>query len=140
MGYNWRQHVKTAPPFHEHLRQLGYASYGEYLASEHWAAKKDEYRNCGRLQVCFVCDRPPPVDLHHRTYKRLGAESVKDLVPLCRRCHTECHDYLKKRPGRLYTAARRMRCWRTGETPHEAGNRLAGDTAQLGRKREAAVK
>jgi 5-methylcytosine-specific restriction endonuclease McrA len=34
-------------------------------------------------------------DLHHRTYARLGHESCRDLIPLCRSCHGEIHRVLE---------------------------------------------
>lgn len=34
----------------------------------------------------------PNVDLHHKTYKRLGEERLTDLLPLCRLHHDLAHD------------------------------------------------
>lgn len=36
------------------------------------------------------------IDLHHRTYVRMGDEWDEDLVPLCVSCHRLLHDYQKK--------------------------------------------
>jgi hypothetical protein len=42
-------------------------------------------------QQCAVC-WDPHVDLHHKTYRRLGEELLDDLVPLCRDHHDELHE------------------------------------------------
>src|SRR4051794_24043327 len=55
-----------------HLSENG-LTYLEYLESDHWKALKNRYRNSGLPQQCLIChDRN--VDLHHRTYKRVGHE------------------------------------------------------------------
>lgn len=75
------------------LKKLGYQTYGQYLTSEHWREIKEQYRNSGLQQDCFVC-HDPNVDLHHKTYKRLGEERLDDLVPLCRLHHEAAHRLL----------------------------------------------
>jgi 5-methylcytosine-specific restriction endonuclease McrA len=32
-----------------------------------------------------------PLDVHHRTYERRGAEKAEDVIVLCRRCHELFH-------------------------------------------------
>lgn len=73
------------------LRELGYRSYKQYLGSEHWEELKEQYRRSRLPQKCLVCFSPN-VDLHHKSYRRLGAERTEDLVPLCRDHHDELHD------------------------------------------------
>jgi hypothetical protein len=73
------------------LKRLGLRSYRQYLFSDDWAATRERYQSSGRLQVCAVC-HDPNVDLHHRTYQRLGQENLTDLVPLCRLHHNTLHD------------------------------------------------
>lgn len=73
------------------LRELGCETYGEYIESDDWYAKRDEYRESNRPQPCAVC-WDPQVDLHHRTYARLGRPWLDDLVPLCRDHHNELHE------------------------------------------------
>lgn len=72
------------------LRELGFLSYREYLKSDHWRGVKDHYRQTRMPQTCVVC-RDPNIDLHHRSYKRLGVERMDDLVPLCRDHHEAAH-------------------------------------------------
>jgi len=76
--------------FWRQLGLLGFASYRDYLASPHWADVKRRYAESKLPKTCVVCDRPYQV-LHHRTYKRLGAERLMDLIPLCHDHHGELH-------------------------------------------------
>lgn len=71
----------------EVLRQMGYSSYREYLASPLWKKIK--------ARLFKVCDRcpcgAPATEAHHRTYKRRYLEGRgklhKFVVPVCRSCH-----------------------------------------------------
>jgi hypothetical protein len=79
------------------------SSYLAYLASAAWRAKKQEYWSSGRPYECYVCKRNDgPFDMHHRTYERLGNESLEDLVPVCPKpCHariTSLYNQEKKKP------------------------------------------
>lgn len=70
------------------------AEYAEYLRSDHWAEVRRRYRKV-RPWKCDRCDSSEKsLDLHHRTYKRLGRERLDDLVPLCRTCHQDIHGIL----------------------------------------------
>jgi hypothetical protein len=62
---------------------------GEYLAylqSDHWkemrrlALEYADYR-------CQLCNSPECLEVHHRTYERMGRERLADLVALCADCH-----------------------------------------------------
>lgn len=80
--------------FHERLRELGYHSYREYLSSPHWADVKARFR-ASKLcsNSCAACGSRGPTAIHHRTYKRVGAEYLIDLNELCRPCHEKVHAY-----------------------------------------------
>ncbi len=80
--------------FTEQLKALGFASYGEYLQSSHWSNFKKRYRLAGQGMKCLVCGEGP-VQLHHHTYVRLGAELFTDVSPLCRPHHEAVHEWLK---------------------------------------------
>jgi hypothetical protein len=86
------------------LRKHGYTSLFHYLLSDHWREMKERYwatvhltgddigyYKRGLPQACVVC-ADPNVDLHHRTYARLGEEHLTDLVALCRLHHDQLHD------------------------------------------------
>lgn len=68
------------------------SEYRNYIQSDRWAAKKREYWASKLIQHCYVCERSDlTLDLHHKTYKRLGYEKLQDLIPLCREHHEETH-------------------------------------------------
>ena len=73
------------------LKRCGLPSYRSYLLSDSWRATRERYRASKLPQGCWVC-HVPNVDLHHRTYARLGNEKVTDLVPLCREHHDLLHE------------------------------------------------
>lgn len=73
--------------------------YLDYLKSDHWNAVKSRYyqsklprRDKFGRPVCEVCGTYGRLDLHHKSYKRLGHEKLHDFALLCRDCHHELHD------------------------------------------------
>lgn len=81
------------------------ADYMAYINSAKWEAKKQKYRASKLPQTCLVCNSQR-VDLHHRTYKRLGAEWLNDLIPLCRTHHDECHAFIAISGMRIWGGTR----------------------------------
>jgi phosphoenolpyruvate synthase/pyruvate phosphate dikinase len=79
---------------------------GVYLRSEHWretrlaALERAEHR-------CQLCNGARRLDVHHRTYERLGAERPADLTVLCRMCHDLFHERRKVQPEPRLTKAQR---------------------------------
>lgn len=71
------------------LGRLGYRTYGAYLRSGHWFDVRRAYRESDLPQRC-MCGADE-VQLHHKTYERLGCENLTDLVPLCATCHKMIH-------------------------------------------------
>lgn len=75
-----RAGAESAPP----------PSYRAYLNSPHWrmvrndALKRASYR-------CNRCQSKRDLQVHHRTYQRLGAELPGDLEVLCFQCHNGHH-------------------------------------------------
>lgn len=69
-------------------RQIEYREV--YLRSDHWqqvriaALERAEHH-------CQVCNSAKSLDVHHRTYERVGQERPMDLTVLCRRCHSLFH-------------------------------------------------
>lgn len=60
--------------------------YQEYLKSEHWEKKKEDFFT-NRKYRCLLCGSRMKLEVHHLTYKNLGNEKKIDLVYLCRFCH-----------------------------------------------------
>lgn len=71
------------------LRELGYASYADYLKSPAWRDVRERYIASDLPQVC-MCGATS-WELHHTTYERVGRERLDDLIPLCRTCHADAH-------------------------------------------------
>ncbi len=81
------------------LSALGFNSYADYLASAHWQelrvrffASKLMSRVNGKA-CCEACRQTNiRLSVHHRTYKRMGAEWLMDLMAVCDDCHKKIHD------------------------------------------------
>lgn len=69
-------------------------AYDSYLQTDRWRElaglirKKAEYR-------CQLCASPDRLEVHHRTYARVGCERIADLICLCHECHTTFHTHRK---------------------------------------------
>lgn len=63
--------------------------YVAYLRTPEWRAKRSaSLKETGGL--CAFCNTKAKA-VHHVMYRRLGSESVRDLVPVCDRHHTVLH-------------------------------------------------
>jgi 5-methylcytosine-specific restriction endonuclease McrA len=63
--------------------------YYQYIQSPEWheraeAAKQRAGFHC---QLCNADDQTTVLNVHHRTYERLGHEPEEDIIVLCRACH-----------------------------------------------------
>lgn len=67
------------------------ADYHAYIRSPEWQAVKQRYRASRLPQDCLRCGSSENIELHHRSYRRLGRERLSDIVPLCRDCHRRLH-------------------------------------------------
>jgi hypothetical protein len=63
--------------------------YEEYRQSRHWIELSRAVRQADK--VCQRCGFPYELNVHHKTYERLGHEDLKDLILLCRSCHAREH-------------------------------------------------
>jgi hypothetical protein len=54
------------------------------------------------------------LDLHHRTYKRLGHETEHDFVLICERCHPGVHNTFNTGRKSLWTTTRKYGKWKQG--------------------------
>lgn len=69
---------------------MGFDNYDAYLQSAHWIDLRRAYQESDLPQRC-MCGSDE-VQYHHRTYERLGAELLTDLMPLCGTCHRMVHE------------------------------------------------
>lgn len=94
--------------------------YAAYMRSPQWQAVKRRFfasnmwkhnppKNQGGWR-CYCCEADDvPLDVHHRTYNRLGRENIAvDLVAVCRPCHDEIHK-IRKTGLSMWTATKRVR-------------------------------
>lgn len=76
------------------LRALPYAAY---LRTEHWMIVR-EAALTRAMRRCQLCNSDRSLEVHHRTYERLGAERADDLTVLCSSCHELFHFRGDRRP------------------------------------------
>jgi hypothetical protein len=83
----------------ERIEALRAMPYNEYLRSPEWR----QTRAAALVRADYCCALDPThtheLEVHHRTYERLGAELSTDLIVLCRPCH-RLHHKANGRPGR----------------------------------------
>lgn len=73
------------------LLELRALPYDEYLRSAHWVRRRTEKLE-GAGRRCELCaGSRAPLDVHHRTYERMGEKQDGDLIVLCRGCHETFH-------------------------------------------------
>jgi hypothetical protein len=69
------------------LRRLPYA---EYLKTAHWQRVRTlALESAG--YACELCSSTVDLEVHHRTYERLGFERPDDVIALCHDCHRDHH-------------------------------------------------
>jgi hypothetical protein len=75
------------------LVTLGFTSYADYLASPRWTELKRSALEQAERR-CQLCDGNKRLQVHHRSYKRIGTNNEwRDLVVLCKRCHVRHHGF-----------------------------------------------
>jgi hypothetical protein len=94
--------------------------YYEYIKSEKWQETRKRYYNSKLYKTfkskkkgwnCYCCSASDvPLDLHHRSYKRLGEENIAiDLVTVCRECHEKIHHLMKESNVSLWKATKKIK-------------------------------
>lgn len=67
-------------------------SYSAYISSDAWRRRRAQYF-ASHKRRCWLCRGKQHIELHHRTYERMGHELDEDLVALCRDCHAALHRF-----------------------------------------------
>jgi hypothetical protein len=83
--------VKAGTQFGALLKAAGFDDYADYLNSPHWRALRT---NALGDNACCMCSGREELQVHHRSYRRLGRENESDLMVLCRVCHNRVHRWL----------------------------------------------
>jgi len=67
--------------------------YKSYLQGSHWRQLRQRFFSSKRFNGrCFICSNKEKIfEIHHKTYKQLGAEKLNNLVALCSTCHYAVH-------------------------------------------------
>jgi hypothetical protein len=84
-------------------------SYAEYLNTEHWKELKIRKLYSNTKHSCYSCNSMDRLELHHRTYERIGHEWLNDLIWLCRTCHEATHAYERNHKCNLWDSPKRVR-------------------------------
>jgi 5-methylcytosine-specific restriction endonuclease McrA len=63
--------------------------YVKYLTTSEWRERAEALKT--EAGECAICRSVVELEVHHRTYARLGREHPLDLIVLCRRCHARYH-------------------------------------------------
>jgi len=82
----------------EQIKALRAIPYSEYLLSVWW---KEHIRPRALDRAdnrCQICNSEERLNVHHRTYERLGEEWDGDVIVLCRACHHLFHEHRKLSP------------------------------------------
>jgi HNH endonuclease len=66
-------------------------TYEEYLWSPWWRLHVRRQALDRADSRCEQCASPRELEVHHRTYERLGHEDPDDVMVLCGRCHAGTH-------------------------------------------------
>lgn len=67
-----------------------------YLLSDHWQQTREVALKRAD-HACQLCGYTGALQVHHRSYERLGAELPTDLTVLCERCHGTHHEDRRRR-------------------------------------------
>lgn len=79
--------------------------YAAYLLSDEWKAKREKVLKRDKYR-CKICKSTKKLNVHHKTYKRIYNERLRDLVTLCQEpCHRRIHErYNTKEKIQLFIA------------------------------------
>lgn len=70
------------------------AEYLAYLRSSRWKEIRTDRLKAANYSCALSARHRSQLEVHHRTYDRVGCENAEDLVVLCARCHRRFHDLL----------------------------------------------
>jgi len=68
--------------------------YRTYLSSPRWATYAASVRRAWNYRCAINASHTGPIEVHHRTYARVGNEAPYDCIPLCDACHERFHHLL----------------------------------------------
>lgn len=87
---HWEGHDRRVEQRLAELDELRSMPYVDYLQTRHWQMVRQQALRRARW-ACQVCNAAARLDVHHRTYERVGCEEPADVIALCRPCHARHH-------------------------------------------------
>ncbi len=95
----------------DRLAELHSMPYQFYLRTPEWRRT----RAAALVRAGYACSldvtHTRDLEVHHRTYERLGEELATDLVVLCHSCHQLHHHVDGRRPAESTRKRRWLRRW-----------------------------
>ena len=70
-------------------------AYATHLASVNWRLFRQQVLVRDK-ERCVLCNGLERLEIHHRTYERLGKEDISDCYTLCHRCHEVVTDMQRR--------------------------------------------
>lgn len=95
--------------FWDRLQKQGYATYQDYIASDHWKATREWFLKQKEDKTCFCCGIGDAATVHHKSYQNLCFETMEDLVLVCSACHFHIHAVVKEGRCKLIKAHKYVR-------------------------------
>lgn len=75
---------------------MTHQEYVQYLHSDQWKTFARRVKEIWNFRCALGTDHEGRIELHHRTYSRLGHEELNDVIPLCRACHSKLKNALPR--------------------------------------------
>lgn len=72
--------------------------YTEYLRSSTWRERRAVKLQQAKYR-CQKCGEREGLEVHHKTYERLGNEANDDLIVLCKSCHWVADEFRRGKTG-----------------------------------------
>ena len=83
--------MKRPEPISEaRIAELRAMPYAGYLRTQEWLRRRIVHLQACNYR-CQLCNGNERLQVHHRTYERVGCEQWSDLVVLCSECQTLFH-------------------------------------------------
>jgi len=94
---NWTKKDYLGRTFPVTCKDTGEVAYNyrEYLSTEHWKQLRVRFFESKLFErakfSCLNCHQKDRLQVHHKTYRRLGKEWLGDMIALCPECHESLH-------------------------------------------------
>lgn len=92
---NGHTELVKASRFKKKPKKKKQTAYAAYRRSSHWRdIRRQALERDGHC--CTTCKGTVKLEVHHRTYERVGKELLEDVIVLCQRCHAVEHQWLAR--------------------------------------------